>query len=301
MEVYRLGLIAMEVLLEQAPDNPAYLLCQGQLQLRIAKEQRRVSASGTIESVFAARDSLERALALDPRNGVAACELADAYRMIGIHSRDRGDNADIEELFAKAVRLLETQFAERPGDKLLQRQLAGTTRLLAYAQLVHDKKQQALESLGRCRELWRPARIADSLTPEDEKAYAEACYDEGMLAQELDRPDVARAAFAEGVEAFKLRGNAHDEVAANRKRPPRNLRPHAECHFYLGRHQAAAGETEAAVASFRRSVELLEPFAQLPNVTPALKDTYAKASSELDKLQEKVGSDGGASPTSSPP
>jgi len=287
IEVYRLGLIAMEVLLEQSPDNPAYLLCQGQLQLRIAKEQRRESDGATIESVLAARDSFERALALDPQDGVLPRELADAYRMIGLRSRDHAGKADPEELFGKAVRLLESQLPKRPTDNVLQRQLAGTTRLLAYAQLARDKKQQALVSFGRCRELWRPARVADNLTPEDEKAHAEACYDEGMLAQELNRADAAREAFAEGVEAFKLRGNAHDDVEVNKKRPPRNLRAHAECHFYLGRHQAAAGETQAAIASFRRSVELLQKFAQRPNANAAIKDIYANASKELAKLDAR--------------
>jgi tetratricopeptide (TPR) repeat protein len=276
-ECFEIGLVAVDALLEKSPNDPRYLLCHGQLLLRQARIQRRNERTGTYEKAAEAIASLERALDLDPRQAAIQVELAHAYRFSAVILRERREFDASEKLLLKALGLAETWMHSNLSAQFLA---AGVARELAYVQLALDKKQDALTAFARCRHLWRIGRQGDALAPEEEKALAIACRDEGMLAQELNQLAIAREAFAEGIASFRLRT---PELAnrSDRKGLPPQLVNYAECHFYLGRLQAASGERDAAIENFRAAVALLEPFVNRPNVSPAFRDIYAKASSRL--------------------
>jgi hypothetical protein len=162
-----------------------------------------------------------------------------------------------------------------------------TLRDLAYTQLAQDKNEEALRTFGRCREIGRVVRSGGQLSPDESRELAYACRDEGKLAQELNRAEIARLAFAEGVEAFQI--HLHQSTKLDPKRPQtaKAIVAQAECHFYLGRHQVANAETDAARANFQSAVDILKPFSRQPDTDPAIRDIHGKAVTMLEQIDSK--------------
>jgi tetratricopeptide (TPR) repeat protein len=288
IDAFEVGQIAVEVLLEQAPDNFKLLLCHGQYLSRLAKEKRRLGeGQAMIALLNAATDSLEKALKHSPQDRTCRIELAETYRISGVLARGRKALADAERSLTSAAELLGSVLDENPSDIQTQRQLASPIRDLAYVHLSLGNMEKSLGYFTRCRELWRPARLAHVLSPEDQKSFALACHDEGRLAQEINKSAIARAAFAEGIEVFRHSQQDSENSGRNLSGKPKALVARSECHFYLARYQMVAGETEAARNNFQAAIDLLAPAIKRPDPDPAFKDIYAKAAAKLEELQRE--------------
>jgi hypothetical protein len=61
----------------------------------------------------------------------------------------------------------------------------------------------------------------------------------------------------------------------------------AECHFYLGGHQATGGETESAKTNFQTAVHVLEPAAKRPEAAPGIREICAKSLAALNATESK--------------
>ena len=289
-KAFEIGVIATNALLETAAHDDAETLClRGQLSIRLAKERRRLGqAELTAKLVSVARESLERAVELSPSNRISQRELADTYRFIGVRDRKR-EAGQSEELLLRATQLYEDLFQKDRTNLELQHVTGRCYRDLAYTQLQIGKDKEALASFTRGRDLWYPLYDRpDPLPPTDRVGFGRACHQEGKLAQAFHNSHVARRAFEAGIEMFQRPLRDNDGPARRQAPNLRVLITRAECHFYLARHQVAAGEIQAAKDNFKFTVDLLAPQARRRDADPAVKDIWAKASTELAKLTNRA-------------
>ncbi|MDZ4819020.1 MAG: serine/threonine-protein kinase [Planctomycetota bacterium] len=285
MAAYRIGQIALEIFMEPRADDSDSLTLHGQCVTMLAKVKRRLREGTDYENLLsAAQQSFEAASQKSPDNRQARGGLAEVLRLKGLFARDKNDFTAAERSLNDAVAIYEPLSINQHEDFLMQLQFAAAARELAYVKLALGHEKEALSWFGRCRELWRPARNAEALSIEDCKSLAYACRDEGKLAQGLGQSEIAKAAFAEGIVAFRLKSNHGGGSKAGGLKDTLYL---ADCHFYLGRQLAAAGQAENAATNLRAAIELLSPLVNTADVHRGAKDTYDKSLAKLAEINGK--------------
>jgi tetratricopeptide (TPR) repeat protein len=276
-QAHAVGLLAAEELIRLS-SSPEYSLLAARLYRAVGSDLRRANdVPGALQSVHRSRELLEQLPAEDPPNQHRMEEQAEVYRLIGFMERGQKRYPIALDWLGQAVRLNEQLVAANRNQSSLMR-LASSLDNIASVHAALGRNDDEFKALRQCRETMREAlAMGDSLNPQA-KRFGQVCHRLGKLANELGDSETARSAFEEGAAAF-------EKLATERDLTADGTLNRAECHAFLAAHLAAAGEREAAIASYELAVNLLKRTGTPSDADPRHKDRYRKTLASLNALK----------------
>jgi tetratricopeptide (TPR) repeat protein len=280
VEHFELARLALEVLIAWVPhDRARFEHWMASLCREIASMHRKLgNGEAVAEHLNRAIAAAQQSLLVKPDELLYEHELALDLRALGSFYRERRNLPAAQETLEQGVSTMTGVFERHRESPAYAIDLAKVTRELALVLQARGRRKEALAAFVRSREAWTEASSRADPSVADRQMHAKVCHQAGTLALELDQPDLARRAFADGVAAYsKLTMSTlkHNEQFE-----------HAECHYFLARHSESVGDKPAAIEHYERAVELLKDQASKRDANLAIKDRYRRSVAALEELRK---------------
>jgi serine/threonine-protein kinase len=224
----------------------------------------------------------ERFRALRQDDPQIRAELADNYFRVGYINHVIHRNADAQQSYGEALRLLEQLARAHPEVTAHRASLALTYYDLGVLQQASDRRAEAERSYGEARRLLEPLAKGHPDVTRYQATLARICVNLGNLHEASGRRGDAERSYGQARRLLEPLAREHPDVSQYQA----DL---AKTYVNLGNLQGDSGRGAEAERSYGEARRLLEPLARGHSEVPEYQADLAKTYRNLGDLQQDSG------------